>query len=286
MQTLVTVYIPTHNRKHLVTRAIDSVLAQTYSPIEIIVVDDGSQDGTEEHLNEYIQSGKIHFIRNIESKGACYSRNIAIKAAKGKFITGLDDDDVFTQDRITQFIQASNNNDDCAFLYSGYQLKQPSGTKYWSKGGNKQSHSDLLKRNRTGNQVFARRERLLAVGGFDESLPAWQDHDLWIRLTEKYSPAQKVDKPTYIVDTTHSHERISTNLTKVKNAHDIFKQKHLHYSQPQYRRFLELNYYQYPGVPFPLKKYLAYLPSSAAKRATKIYIDKFIARIFRKHQPQ
>ena len=92
---LVTIYIPTKNRLKLLNRAIESVKKQTYKDIEIIVVDDGSTDGTTEYLAQEINSGTLKAIFNKKSLGACAARNKAIEMATGDFITGLDDDDYF-----------------------------------------------------------------------------------------------------------------------------------------------------------------------------------------------
>lgn len=279
MPDSVTVYIPTHNRKHLLTRAIDSVLAQTYSPIEIIVVDDGSSDGTETHLDRYITSKKIRFIRNETAKGACYSRNAAIKAANGEYITGLDDDDEFTPERIENFIQATNT--DSAFLFTGYLLKEPRGIRTYERGPAKQGMKNLLKRNTVGSQIFVKKDKILAVGCFDETLPAWQDYDLWLRIIEKYGTAKRIPGYTYVVDTTHDHERISSNPENIDKAYAIFQKKYAQFTTRKYQRFLKLFYYQYEGIPFPLLSYLSFLPTPAAKRATKIYLDKLLSRLSR-----
>lgn len=272
MLPLVTVYIPTHNRKHLVTRAINSVLKQSHKPIEIIVVDDGSSDDTESHLSPFIKANQIRFFKNTTPKGACHARNRAIFEATGEFITGLDDDDEFTSNRVSSFVQAYNCQS--AFLFSSYQIQQIDNSKLWSSGPSQPNHSNLLKRNTVGNQVFVERQRLLSIGGFDESLPAWQDHDVWIRLTKKYGKAKRVDLPSYIIDTSHPHETISKNLENIFKAYQIFQNKYPEYQTAAFRRFLRLNYLQYPGVPFPFLEFLSILPSSAGKRAIKVFLDK------------
>lgn len=92
---LVTIYIPTKNRLDLLKRAIKSVRDQTYSNIELIVVDDGSKDGTREYLEKEHEAGLLRAIFHQESLGACVARNAAIELSQGEFITGLDDDDYF-----------------------------------------------------------------------------------------------------------------------------------------------------------------------------------------------
>ena len=103
---LVTVYIPTYNRKFLLERAILSVLNQTYHNIEVIVVDDGSIDGTRELLVEMAKKdNRLHYYFKENNSGACKSRNIAIANANGFFITGLDDDDYFEKNRVESFVE-------------------------------------------------------------------------------------------------------------------------------------------------------------------------------------
>src|SRR5580700_7537460 len=96
MNQLVSVYIPTRNREAFLARAVRSVLQQTYTNIELIVVNDGSTDQTETLLDQVQQEDRrlvpVH-IR--ESAGPSAARNIAIKMARGTFVTGLDDDDEF-----------------------------------------------------------------------------------------------------------------------------------------------------------------------------------------------
>ena len=102
---LVSIYLPTRNREALLRRAINSVLTQTYTTLELIVVDDGSTDGTHTYLDT-VRTGdsRIQVIRNEVSLGAPLSRNLAIRAARGEFITGLDDDDYFHPQRLATLV--------------------------------------------------------------------------------------------------------------------------------------------------------------------------------------
>ena len=104
---LVTIYLPTKNRVNLLRRAVDSVLSQTYANIELIVIDDGSSDETSALLSS-IRAGdaRLKIITNSVSVGSNASRNSAIQAATGDFITGLDDDDAFEPYRIEKFVEA------------------------------------------------------------------------------------------------------------------------------------------------------------------------------------
>jgi len=221
----VSVYLITYNRQALLERAILSVINQTYKNIELIVVDDCSHDETESFLKskykEYNELIDFKFYINSKNKGACYSRNKAIKLSSGRFVTGLDDDDYFSPSRIDNFIKHwSNKNINSVCLFSNYHVLSKSSflTTKLERIVNKK---DLLMINCIGNQIFIERELLLTVGGFSENMPAWQDLECWYRLLD-FGTAENIIDATYVVDISHSHERISLGgLSKIKKAYSI-----------------------------------------------------------------
>ena len=94
---LISVIIPSYNRKDLIGRAIDSVLKQNYDDVEIIVVDDGSNDGTYEFLGEtYKEYSNIRIFKNAKNSGAGFSRKFGYNESKGSYIIFMDDDDYYT----------------------------------------------------------------------------------------------------------------------------------------------------------------------------------------------
>ena len=99
--------MPTYNRSQMVQRAIASVLAQDYPHYELLIVDDCSKDDTWDVLNQlYGDNPKIRLFRQEKGQGACAARNLAIKAAAGDFVTGLDDDDEFLPNRLSSLMKA------------------------------------------------------------------------------------------------------------------------------------------------------------------------------------
>lgn len=169
------VYITTHNRLELLKRAIGSVLEQSYPHIKVMIVDDGSSDGTWDYLQS-LDDPRIECLRNDVAQGSCNARNLAIEALDTPLVTGLDDDDRFLPHRLETLMSCFDEH--YAFACSGY---------YWDYGARKKalfnkdkviSLSDALDLNECSNQILAKRERILAVGGFDPELPALQDHDL------------------------------------------------------------------------------------------------------------
>lgn len=118
---LVSIYMPTHNRLHLLKRAVASVLAQTYQYYELLIVDDGSIDGTWDYLQELSShEPKVRIFRSAVASGACAARNVAINEAQGELITGLDDDDEFLVDRLETLVKAYTP--DCAFVCHGFGI--------------------------------------------------------------------------------------------------------------------------------------------------------------------
>jgi len=216
------IYIPSKNRLELLKKAIDSVLSQSYQNFKICVVDDGSTDGTHEYLRN-LNNPKITFIRNEQSIGACASRNKAIESLDTDLVTGLDDDDVFLPSRLEDLLKVYD--DKYAFVCSGY---------FWDYGTHKKSLfaknkvislSNALDLNQCSNQILVKRERVLAVDGFDANLPALQDHDLWVRLIAKFGDAFRLGKELYIVNDDRGLERISSVQNKLR-AIDLFEHKH------------------------------------------------------------
>jgi len=212
---LVSVYIPTKNRRMLLSKAITSVFEQSYPNIEIVVVDDGSTDDTFTFLTQLADKNKnVHVFKNEASMGACAARNIAIKLAEGEFVTGLDDDDVFLPNRIESLVHAYD--DKYAFVCSSM---------YWDYGSKKRlidreeteiTLSQQLSYNEATSQVLVKRSRVLSVGGFDEQFVACQDYDLWTRLLIKYGKAYRIAVPSYIINDTGSSERMISNTNSVE----------------------------------------------------------------------
>ncbi|GLX77571.1 hypothetical protein tinsulaeT_09110 [Thalassotalea insulae] len=225
---LVTVYITTYNRLILLRRAVESVLNQTYKSIELLIVDDGSTDGTHEYLNELSRKHKnIKFLINSSNSGACYGRNKAILNASGEYITGLDDDDYFVENRISDFINEwKNKKPSVIALYSSVKKKEKADKYIKCDKKSLVKRNQLFFNNDIGNQVFTKTKIIKSINGFDTDMPAWQDLECWIRLLS-LGDAQCVNNYSYIVDVSHPHERITLQKTnKIQLACNHLVSKH------------------------------------------------------------
>ena len=221
---LISVYMPTYNRAQMACRAIDSVLAQTYPNIELIVVDDASKDDTFAVLSErYASDVRVRILRQTEGQGACAARNRAIEVANGEFVTGLDDDDEFLPQRLSQLYAAYDDRYSC--VCSAYLWDYGSFTKTLFAQRQTVNLSNLLDLHTLSNQALVKRERMLQLGGFDVSLAAFQDYDMWVRVVAAFGPALRLAEASYRVHVGHEQGRI-TNSPKRLDAHQQFVAKH------------------------------------------------------------
>lgn len=126
---LISVIIPTYNRRRKVLHAVQSVLDQTYSPIEIIVSDDASTDRTESALSEFIQhkDSRVRYVRSEENRGVSAARNRGIALARGEYIAFLDSDDSWDPQKIERQVAVARTLGPDAFVFCGFRLCDESG---------------------------------------------------------------------------------------------------------------------------------------------------------------
>lgn len=184
----VTAIITTHNRYELLLKAIDSVLAQTYKKLELIVVDDASDENKEEAIRKLYQN-RVNFIRieKKDSKGGNHARNVGIQHAKGNYIAFLDDDDMWLPQKIEMQVAYLKRHTDCGMVYCNMIRFNEGGE---SKGNpNPKNQGDCSKICLydilcTTSSIMCTKEILENVGEFDENLRFWQETDLVIRVAQ------------------------------------------------------------------------------------------------------
>ena len=207
-EPLVSIYLPTHNRAALLVRAIESVLRQTFTNFELIIVDDGSSDTTPEILRHFAaRDSRVKALRSEKSQGAPIARNLAIYAARGVYLTGIDDDDEMQPTRLDELLKAFRP--EFSLISSSAVRKTPEWSTILHAGAKTIYLDDLLYRNIVGTQALTLRARVVTLGGFDTDFKASQDYDLWIRLVERYGPAKRVSSPSYVIYEHASSSRIS-----------------------------------------------------------------------------
>ena len=183
----ISVVIPTFNRISLVARAIDSVLKQSLNPYEIIVVDDGSDDGTSEMIQNKYKSIKLIQQQN---NGVSAARNNGIKHAKGDWIGLLDSDDEWTGKKLENQVDRLIKTPEYDFCHTneiwirnGVRVNQ---RKKHEKYGGYIFDKCLDICRISPSSVLFRKNILDHVGWFDDQLPVCEDYDLWLRITAEY----------------------------------------------------------------------------------------------------
>ena len=206
---LVSVIIPTHNRRKRLSAAIESVFAQTYSHLEVIVVNDASTDDTATWLESLAQK-KLTIINNPQSKGGAVSRNIGVQAANGTYIAFLDDDDTWEKTKIEKQIQLLEQENAVAAncYFTNHHL--PRKKAYVQKTGQTKFKAMLLDNMLGGASVCICRKKVFEqVNGFNSALPSAQDWDLWLKLVQ-CGKIVTVKEPL-VNYYAHQDARISTN---------------------------------------------------------------------------
>lgn len=187
MNPTVSVCIPTYNRKDYVRETLDSIFAQTYKDLEVVVVDDGSTDGTEEMIKRVGYPVRYYWQEN---RGEAAARNKLIGLAEGQFITFLDSDDLLIPNTVERMISVMEAEDEEVIVYGPYLRIDEKGNicgrctrKLYS--GYITSHLFENIFVHSCGSMFPR-SVFQKVGGFDDTLPISCDYDLWLRLSLKY----------------------------------------------------------------------------------------------------
>jgi glycosyltransferase involved in cell wall biosynthesis len=225
----VSVIIPTYNRAHLIGRAIQSVLNQTYRDFELIIVDDGSTDNTEEVVGSFKDS-RIKYIHHKENKGGTAARNTGINDANGEYIAFLDSDDEWLPEKLEKQINCfAKCSDSVGAVYCLHYTKDD------SLGYMQQASLSKLKRGNVYNfllngwcpsstSLFMLSARVFEKSGmFDDNLPSFQDYDLWVRVARHYE-FEFVDEPL-VVKHQHLGSQVAKDFTPRMNGLELFLDK-------------------------------------------------------------
>jgi len=184
----VSAVIPAHCGAEFVGAALDSVLAQTWPPQEIIVVDDGSQDDLDGALAPFL--GHLIVLRQ-PARGASAARNRGIAVAQGEWIAFLDEDDEWLPTRIERQLAGVAGRPEVALVYSDVEIFGDEccpGRLQGQPTPRGRVFREFLRLGCfvTPSAALARRAAILEVGGFDETLASSEDYDLWLRLAARH----------------------------------------------------------------------------------------------------
>ncbi|PTX10668.1 glycosyltransferase involved in cell wall biosynthesis [Pontibacter mucosus] len=214
MEELVSIVMPTHNRESMLTRAVESVLNQTYSNWELLIVDDASNDNTQQVVEDFIsKDARIKYYKLERNQGACVARNKGITESNGDYITFLDSDDEYMADKVTLQVNCfkSSGVENLGVVSCG-RIDFRDGIKYneWVPNLKGNILQDLLLKNRIGaGTPFLMIKRSVIKDHsiqFDPNMPAGQDWDFLTQVCQ-YTNFDVVSKPLVKVHH-HSGERV------------------------------------------------------------------------------
>ncbi|MBH8555078.1 glycosyltransferase [Nostocaceae cyanobacterium CENA357] len=214
----ISVVIPAYNSEKTIKATIDSVLNQTFTDFELIIINDGSQDSTLDIVSQ-IQDSRIK-IFCFENAGGNVSRNRGLHQSVGKFVSFLDADDIWTHEKLASQFKALQENVEAKVAYSWTDYIDENGVFLFSGTHNIYNgdiYEKLLVNNflENGSNPLIYREALIELDGFDESLKAAQDWDMWLRLAAQYN---FVGVPSVHILYRVSASSLSTNLVRQEQA--------------------------------------------------------------------
>lgn len=214
----VSVIIPTYNRAELLPRAVDSVLAQTFTNYEIIIVDDCSPDNTQAIISEFDDS-RIRSLRHERNQGASAARNTGIEYARGEYIAFLDDDDEWLPINLEEQVRILDSSSHRVGLIYGWMDTVEDSSGRLILGSRDTMSGDVFEDALGLNfpptpTLLVRSSVAREVGGFDESLTIYEDPDFFLRISQRYevSVLPKVVAKRHVE---HGKDRLSDNTPEM-----------------------------------------------------------------------
>ncbi|MSP38958.1 MAG: glycosyltransferase family 2 protein [Deltaproteobacteria bacterium] len=253
---IVSVIIPTFNRWPMVGAAIESVLAQSFSDYELIVVDDGSTDDTATQLARF---GSRLLLLTQANRGVSAARNLAVRQARGRYLAFLDSDDLWLANKLaiqTAFMERNPSVQIC----QNEEIWIRNGVRVNPKAKHRKPSGDIFLSSLelclvSPSAVLLTRELFEQVGGFDETFPVCEDYDLWLRIARDY-PVAMIDEPLVVKRGGHA-DQLSHSIWGMDRYRVLALQKLLRSGLDDGRRIATLDV---------LRRKVAVLADGARKR--------------------
>ena len=296
----ISIIIPTYKRNDYLTRAIDSIIKQE-GDYEIIVVDDNDADSifrkeNEKKIKKYIDNYGVIYIKHPNNKNGAAARNTGIKVATSEYITFLDDDDVFTKDRILELQKTIEKYDNPDFICSGIRFKR-NGNNLKDRIPNlevskKELIFQLLKQESfvgSGSNIVCKREIIDKINGFDEKFSRHQDLEFLIRYLKEAK--NYICIPKILIIKNNDDTINIPNFQKFYDMKKLFLEKFQdviqEYDQQEIDAIYRINYYELLDTAYFLnnkdyircaKELLKNLSIYDIKLDCKFYLKNFLKR--------
>ena len=195
---LISVIIPTYNRAAFLPQAVESVYQQTFQDFELIVIDDGSTDGTAQVLKKY----QNHLIYRYQAnQGVSSARNLGLRMARGKWVAFLDSDDLWLPKKLETQVRFFSQNPE-AVICQTEEIWVRNGRRVNPQKKHRKFSGDIFAPSLllclvSPSAVMIQRDLFNQEDGFDETLPACEDYDLWLRISSRF-PIYLIDLPLVV----------------------------------------------------------------------------------------
>jgi glycosyltransferase involved in cell wall biosynthesis len=199
------IVVPTYNRANIISRTIESIISQAYENYEVIIIDDGSTDDTEQVIQKYL-SGKVHYYKKSNAERAA-ARNYGTSKALGDYINWFDSDDIMYPDNLAVAADSLHRYSLPGVLIQGYDVCDAALNVLYTSHFSANVNLDLYKGNEWGSSPVLVRKDIALANPFNEDreLSASEDYELWLRLAAKYQFYTSPGKTTgYIFHDTNS----------------------------------------------------------------------------------
>ena len=239
---LFSIVVPTYNRGHLIVGTIVNILAQTYPHFELIIVDDGSTDNTEEVIQKYLSDKVLYFKKDNAERAA--ARNYGTQKAKGDYVNWFDSDDMMYPHHLQEALKVIERYDRPEIFAHSYEHRSASGQVLETYIHSDDINAELILGNRIGNSPVMVRRDIAFTNPYNEDrgLSGSEDYELWLRLAAQYkiyscpqitlavifhqgnstltmsNPDQLVTRYTRFIHYTTANEKLVTFLGKQKNT--------------------------------------------------------------------
>jgi len=272
---LFSIIIPTYNRVKLLSRAVKSVLNQTFDSWELIIIDNYSTDGTEQLINKF-NNEKIKFIKIKNNGIIAKSRNLGINESKGEFIAFLDSDDWWYNDKLEKISKELSESD---FIYHNmhvYENGKKTNKKLRVRKLKEPIINDLMiKANAIINSSVVIRTKILKVSGLldeDRSIASVEDYDLWLRIARETNAFKLV--PDYLGGyEVHSNNMSNFSSNSIEKIEEVYNRNINYLPDSKKAMATFTKYYTIGRIHYELRNYVE--AQTFFKRSIKTNIIEF-----------
>lgn len=198
---LISVVIPAYNAEKTIEKSIQSAIGQTYSDLEVVIIDDCSQDGTVKIATDYAKTDdRIRVLQNQTNKGVAFSRNRGVEAAKGEWIAFLDSDDRWDMSKLEKQADLLEQNPSCSLCFTGsaFENGEGIGCSYTLAVPEKMEYHDLLKQNLISCSSVLVKKEILIKFPMKSDPKIHEDLATWLKILQDGAEAVGIDEPLLI----------------------------------------------------------------------------------------